>query len=168
VSADPVVYSRAFNQLVIDPVDVSSGGVVSPVKSPVHSSVSAAGTGSVLQDGSSRYVWPIYTVKGPCVNPVIANDTTGEAMYFTFTLSASQAIRIDTRPRRRRIDLGTPSYDGTGAFSGATGLTRRGSALGWLSSQWPSLRRGSNLIRVGFTTYSAGAQLLVEWRSAWG
>src|SRR6185312_1668026 len=40
--------------------------------------------------------WPIWTIHGPGVNPVLTNTTTGKVMTFTITLGGSDVLVIDT------------------------------------------------------------------------
>jgi hypothetical protein len=168
VSEDPRVYSRALKRQIIDPVALSAGGFAFPLVFPLKFATPLAGGDVIYQGGNASKTWPIFVITGPCSNPTIANTTTGQALQFSYSLAAGAALRVDTHPRRRRIEAGTASYDTDGNLVGATGLTARRQALAWSSSSWPRLVPGNNDLSVGFTSYSPGAGVLVEWRDAWG
>lgn len=57
-----------------------------------------AGTGLVANNGNTD-AYPVITITGPCVNPVIGNATTGLSMYFNVTLNTGDTLVIDLRNR---------------------------------------------------------------------
>lgn len=153
VAEDPLIYSRTLRAQTLDPAATGGGGLSSPMTSPLTSTASVAGQALFLNDGTAD-TWPVLRVYGPATDPVITNATTGGVLAFTYTLGAGEFLEVRTNPRRRRILLnGTTSRWSARNFAGSTA---------W----WP-LVPGSNDLRIGFATYSAGARLDVEWRDAW-
>lgn len=154
VSEDPAVYSQELHELQVAPAPgASAGGFTSPMRSPLVSGAAAAGVVEVINAGRSR-AWPVLSVYGPCVNPSITNQRTGETIYLNVTLAAGEAFVIDTNPRRRTVRL--------------NGVANRYRYLDSARSHWWALLPGANEVRVGFASYTAGARLVVQWRDAWG
>lgn len=157
VAEDPFVYSQTLRSAIVDPAAPGTGGLVSPITSPLTSGASIVGQAFLLNDGSAD-AWPILTIRGPCVNASILNATLGLGLAFTFTLGAGQELYVETNPRRRAVSVGPTG----GPY------TPRYSALDFLNSRWWPLTSGINDVRVAFAGFSAGAQVLLQWRDAWG
>jgi hypothetical protein len=157
VAEDPFVYSQTLKSTIIDPGAVGAGGFSSPLTSPLTSTAPTAGQASVLNDGSAE-TWPLLTIRGPCVNAIVTNFTLGLSIAFTFTLAAGEYLQVDTNPRRRTVKFGT---------SPAT-LSSRYNALDFANSRWWPLISGVNDVRISFASFSAGAQVQLDYRDAWG
>lgn len=153
VAEDPLIYSQAYQLAQVAPSSQAVGGFSSPLRSPLSSNAGIAGQLFVTNAGT-RPTWPVITVYGPAVNPVITNFTTGKSLTLNYTLLAGEYLAIDTNPRLRRITL--------------NGTANRYSALDFARSTWWALAAGLNDVRLSFSSYSAGAALTLQWRDAWG
>jgi hypothetical protein len=132
-----------------------SGGFASLLTSPLSSSQDSSGSGVATGVGATE-AWPLITITGPIVNPVITSLRYGRQLRFNYTLAASEALVIDTDPRRRSILL-----------NGDPNASRYG-ALDWPASSWFPIAPGANELRVGASSFSTGAAATVAWRDAWG
>lgn len=138
------------------PIDaVSSGGLASPMVSPLASTAALAGAATVTNIGSAD-AWPTFTIAGPITNPSIRSLRFGLELRFLYTLAAGETLVVVTDPSRRSILLnGSPTAD-------------RYDALDYLPSSWFPLAPGGNDLRIGAASYSAGASVAVSFRHAWG
>lgn len=153
VSAEPAVFSQAlqFSQLI--PSLAGTGGLASPMVSPLTSGATTVGGLTVTHEGST-ITWPEITFVGPCSNPSVVHGSTGLGLYFNTTLAAGETLVVDTNPRRRSVKL-----NGTGNRFGALDYSR---------SAWFALKPGTNTLQLGFSSYGSPAALEVRWRHAWG
>lgn len=53
---------------------------------------------------SSTTIYPVWTVKGECVNPSIQNNTTDEVAYYNGTVAAGQTLTVDFETGVARLD----------------------------------------------------------------
>jgi hypothetical protein len=83
--------------------------------------------------------WPVWTIVGPGVDPVLRNLTTGKAIRITRTLATGDRLIIDTRPGVKSVTDGL----------GSNVPTVAGSTL------W-ALRRGLNAIQVELSGATSG------------
>lgn len=70
--------------------------------------------------------YPVWTINGPATVVTLTNDTTGETLTVTHTLTGGQSIIIDTRPLRKSIvtNLGANLWASTGANPSLWSLAR--------------------------------------------
>lgn len=153
VSEDPVVYSQAEHQAIVLPDALVAGGFSSPLSSPLVSAPAVGGQAVIENAGRSK-TYPRLLVVGPCSNAYIQHVELGRTLYFKNALGAGEFLEIDTNPKRRRILL-----------NGAIPYYR---ALDSGRSRWWPLLPRTNTIRIGYSAYSAGAQVQVFHRDAWG
>jgi hypothetical protein len=93
-------------------------------------------------------------IHGPCTNPRLINDTTGEGLYLTvgnYTLLGGEAVVLDSATKTIRTDDGTNRYP----------------KLDIAKSRWFDLVPGDNLIRFYPDTSSPGTVCEFTWREAW-
>lgn len=83
--------------------------------------------------------WPVWTITGPGVDPVLRNLTTGKALSITRTLATGDQLVIDTRPGVKSVTDG----------AGTNVPTVAGSTL------W-AIRRGLNTIQVELSGATSG------------
>lgn len=124
-----------------------SGGATYPVTYPVRYGASSGGN-VVASNLGNAPAFPIISISGPCINPVLSNDSTGEVIRLNLTLSTGDILTIDMR--RRLILQG--------------GSTNRIGALLQGSKFWAILP-GNNTIRLTADAYDAG-YATVTWRCA--
>jgi hypothetical protein len=112
-----------------------------------------------IELGGDWESWPVYTINGPSsgtlIDPIIEGVTAGERLALTanggVSMTAGQALVVDTHPARRSI-----------AFT--TGASRRGKLSS--DSVWFPLTPGSNELRFRASGTTTGATVDVEARSA--
>jgi len=124
-----------------------SGGVVYPVIYPIHFGASSGGSVVATNLGNAP-AYPTVTLYGPMINPVVANDATGESIRLNLTLVAGDVVAIDMR--RRLIVQGT--------------ATNKMGSLVQGSKFWAVLP-GNNALRVGADTYDVGYATFA-WKDA--
>ncbi|MFJ4794014.1 phage distal tail protein [Kitasatospora purpeofusca] len=93
--------------------------------------------------------WPVFTITGPVVNPVILNRRTGERLTVQLTVPTSEVLVIDTRARSVTLN-GASRY---GALSA--------------DSTWFPLRPGGNSLEFDDLQGNKSRFAEVRWRSAW-
>lgn len=154
VSQDPCAYSQELKKIQIAAdAGATGGGFSSPLRSPLTGFSMIQGSGIATNDGR-RETWPLLTVTGPCVNPLLMNVTLNRSIQLNYTLDAGQYLLIDTNPRSRTIRLNDQSS--------------RYSAYDYANSEWWPIAPGMNTLRVAFNSFSEGAYMIVQWRDAWG
>lgn len=117
-----------------------------PQSSPVGSvTVTNAGTVDVH---------PLLRLYGPCTDPRVENQSTGDRLVFTgLTVAAGDWIEIDCREATIRLN-GLASQS-------------RYARLDFAASTFLRLLPGLNTVRYYPVSFSAGARLEVRYRSAW-
>jgi hypothetical protein len=110
-----------------------STGLMIPFVFPgVIAEVLMTGSLTVTNDGHVP-IYPTFTINGPCTNPDIINDTTGETLSIAETVAAGDVLTIDMGQRTAII---------TGAGGAETNV------LGSVSGVWWALDIGDNAIRI--------------------
>ncbi|WAL73113.1 phage tail family protein [Kitasatospora sp. YST-16] len=151
-AADPLLYEDTESTSKLLPTAPRGSVAIFPMKLPFG--FMKAGAVFVSQPAElavkgNTPTWPVFTVTGPVVNPVILNRRTGEKLTVQLTVPTSEVLVIDTRARSVTLN-GASRY---GALS--------------TDSVWFPLRPGGNLLEFddlqGIKTRFAE----VRWRSAW-
>jgi hypothetical protein len=103
----------------------------------------------VLANAGTATSWPLWTVTGPCSQPVIRNDSTGQRLAFDLPLLEGDTLVVDVAART--VWLG--------------GASRRAALLP--RSSWFGLPPGNTVIGFdAFNPHESGV-LTVVWRNAW-
>lgn len=58
---------------------------------------SSTGGSFTLNNTGSYYATPYFVVKGPCTNPIITNQATGQYIALNITLAATDVLTVDTQ-----------------------------------------------------------------------
>lgn len=108
---------------------------------------------TVINPGDVAVTWT-GRIYGPCVNPLLANDTTGQLLYFDanggLTLGPGEFIDLDAWAH-------TVTQDGANRFD----------RLNLAESEWWLLQPGNNTIRFTPDEFSPGSVAEISWRQAW-
>jgi hypothetical protein len=123
-------------------------GIVFPVLFPVRFGEPSDGR-LVLTNRGTATAWPLWTITGPCVRPMIRNTATGERLEFTLSLVEGDKLTADTAAR-------TVIYN----------QASRRSAL-VPGSRWFGLKPGATTVTFGAFDETASATLTASWRDAW-
>jgi len=144
---DPVRYSSEEH---VDScgLSVPGEGITFPVTFPLQFGESSGGT-LVLTNNGTMVTWPVWTVTGPCVDPVIRNAATGESLRFAVTLFAGDALVVDVGARTIHLNR----------------VSRRQALLP--GSTWFGLPPDSTGIEFDAQRTDTLATLSVSWRDAW-
>jgi hypothetical protein len=150
VAADPRFYSAALKSGNYDPtLSSTGGGAALPVVFPIVFSTSTV-TELILTNNGNFKSPPILTIKGPIVNPIIDNDTTGESITLAATLGSSDVVVIDVNARTVKLN-------------GAS----RADLLQAQSTTWWEMIPGDNKLRLRGTGALTGITLLTaQFRDA--
>ncbi|MBM0201922.1 hypothetical protein JNW90_01465 [Micromonospora sp. STR1s_5] len=112
---DDCWYDPTVEQTLVPLVPPPSGGLVTPLVTPL-TTVPAVVVPGHITVGGELPAWPVITLYGPVIDPVV--QVTGLwSARLALTIPSGQAITVDTRPWRRTVLRG----DGA-SFAGA--LTR--------------------------------------------
>lgn len=150
-AADPRIYSTTLNSATVTPVPATEAGRrYSKTYNKVYGSQAPNGTLFITNNGWGESP-PIIRVWGPCINPSIINNTTGQAINLTYTLNAEQFLELDFFNRTIKL----------------MGTSNRYSAMNFASSEWWYLQPDQNEIRLAFSSYETGAKMEVFYRDAW-
>jgi hypothetical protein len=151
-AADPI--SQALSESVAD--IASSSGAGGRTYPRVYGLMYPSGSGTVNVWSSGLIpAWPIYTIYGPCTNPVIAlTDSTGAFVLGQIALSMGLAgghyVTINARSRTITIDGTTDGYH-------TIDLSR---------SSWVPIKPGNNWLRYTGASVSAGSHCQVVWNDS--
>lgn len=116
------------------PIKLSSSGIAS--------SFSVENTGNAL-------AWPIWTLAGPGSAITLTNNTTGDVLSLSVTLTAGQSVTIDTSPLKKTV----VREDGSKHFEYVSAT----------STLWP-LVRGVNLISLAVTGATSATLLTLQYK----
>ncbi|MFD9890640.1 phage tail protein [Amycolatopsis sp. NPDC059027] len=144
---DPLRYGADVHELSCG-LPRPGPGITFPLKFPLVFGRSEGGTLAIANAGSAT-AWPLWTITGPCTQPVIRNDSTGQWLAFSLSLFEGDALVVDVAARS--VFLG--------------GVSRR-SALQPRSS-WFGLPPGNTTIGFDAFDDTAAGALGVRWRDAW-
>lgn len=123
-------------------------GITFPLAFPLVFGQSVDGSLGLVNAGTTT-VWPVWTVRGPCTQPVIRNDSTGERLAFSLNLFDGDVLTVDAAART--VFLG--------------GASRRGALQP--RSSWFGLSPGSTTVSFDAFDDTASGTLTVSWRDAW-
>lgn len=120
--------------------------------------VTTANPGTAPVDGLLR-------IKGPCVNPVVSNQTSGHYLRFRdVTMNGGQYMWIDFRARRiYRNNSATDPYATAG---GAENRKKLDASSTWWNRGVSMLRPGVNVLRLRGYSVSSGASLQASYLPA--
>jgi hypothetical protein len=150
VAADPRFYGAALKSGNYDPtLSSTGGGAALPVVFPIVFSTSTV-TELILVNNGNFKSPPLLTIKGPIVNPIVDNDTTGESIYINYTLGSADTVVIDVNKRLVTLN-GAPRAD----------------LLLASSTTWWEMIPGTNALRLRGTGATTGVTLLTaQFRDA--
>ena len=114
-----------------------------------NASTGTSGNVATITNNGNTTTYPIMTLVGPCTNPVIYNQSTGQSLLFNYTFLGTDTLVIDT-------DLRSITLNGNPARN----LLLNG-------SQWFGIPPGSTTITFTTTAYTTGAALTISYRSAY-
>lgn len=161
VDTTPVSFDFSVQLVAPDPLRYGAGvheescglprpgtGLAFPLTFPLAFGESVGGTIAVGNAGTAT-AWPLWTITGPCTQPVIRNDSGGQRLAFSLSLGEGDVLVVDAGART--VFLG--------------GVSRRAALLP--RSRWFGFPPGSTTI--GFDSFddSASGRLTVSWRDAW-
>lgn len=144
---DPLRYGAEVHQASCG-LPRPGAGIAFPLVFPLEFGEPADGTLAVTNAGTT-VAWPVWTVRGPCTQPVIRNDATGERLVFALSLTEGDVLVVDTAART--VFLG--------------GASRRAALLP--TSTWFGLPPGNTTIGFSAFDNTASGTLTVSWRDAW-
>ncbi len=108
------------------------------------------GGGLGLTNAGTATAWPVWTVTGPCNQPVIRNDSTGERLAFGLRLLDGDVLTVDVAART--------VFLGGGASRRSTLLAR---------SAWFGLPPGNTTVGFDALDSAEAGTLTATWRDAW-
>ncbi|HWO58541.1 MAG TPA: phage tail protein [Umezawaea sp.] len=144
---DPLRYGSEPHQVSCG-LPKPGAGISFPLAFPLEFGEPADGSLAAANAGTT-VAWPVWTITGPCTQPVIRNDSTGERLAFSLNLADGDVLVVDTAART--VFLG--------------GASRRAALLP--RSAWFGLPPGNSTISFGAFDNTASARLTVSWRDAW-
>ena len=155
---DGVWEADALSSATVNADVDATTGLSLPFSLPVAlAATQASGAATVSNVGAvpAHFTARLY---GPCTDPSLRNETTGEEITFAggLVLAAGDYIEIDTRDRTAYLTV-----------NGSSSRVDRLGFLDWAASSWWQLEPGINQIRYAPSATSAGAAAVIEWRSQW-
>jgi hypothetical protein len=102
-----------------------------------------------LNNAGTVTTWPVWTITGPCVQPVVRNAGTGDSLGFGLTLYGGDVLVVDVAARTIRLN----------------GASRRGALLP--GSIWFGLPPGGTGVEFDAQRTDTPAVLSAAWRDAW-
>jgi hypothetical protein len=124
-------------------------GVTFPLAFPLSFGKPAGGSMALVNAGTAT-AWPVWTVTGPCVRPVIRNNSgVGKRLAFGLRLGVNDTLTVDVAARTVRLG----------------GASRRSALLP--GSSWFGLPPGTTVIGFDAQDPTESATLTAVWRDAW-
>lgn len=133
--------------------DVEEGRLYNLIFNRVYPVSAPVGTVTVVNDGNVA-ANPILRLYGPCTDPRIENQTTGQALVFAgLVVAAGDYVELDVLERTVRLN----------------GLVdqSRYTLLDFAVSQWWQLQPGPNAVRYFPVAFTAPSQAEIRFRSPW-
>jgi hypothetical protein len=115
---------------------------------PLDFGVASGGSMALINAGTAT-TWPVWTITGPCDQPVIRHSATGQALGFGLALAAGDVLVVDAGARTIRLN----------------GSSRRAALLP--RSSWFGLPPGATGVEFDALRNDAPAVLAATWRDAW-
>jgi hypothetical protein len=150
VAPDPRRYDTTESSLTTPLPSNTTSGFGAPFGAPFGAGAAGAGGDVAVTNVGDIASWPVLTLTGPMLNPVVRNNTTGDELRFAIDLTAGNFLTVDTAER-------TVLLNGT--------ANRRTTLIA--GSRWPSVEPGSNTFQLRASTYDPAASLGIRYRSAW-
>lgn len=145
---DPVLYTQEAKTKTL--YIFSGGGMAVPTAIPMDMGVNAT-TQESLSNGGDLDAYPTITLYGPLTNPTLTNETNGDQLNLTYTLSSGQFIVIDTKNR-------------TALYYSSDTDTDPDNVLDNVSGDFLRLSPGSNTIKLTDSVYNASGKAQFNWR----
>jgi hypothetical protein len=124
-------------------------GVGFPLGFPVFFGDPVGGALGLANEGTA-VAWPVWTITGPCTQPVIRNDSTGQRLAFGLRLLDGETLVVDVAART--VLLG-------GSASRRSALLPR--------SAWFGIPPGGMAVGFDALDPAEAGTLTVSWRDAW-
>jgi hypothetical protein len=150
LAADPRIYTDDQRSGTYDPTASSTGGGAPlPVVFPIVFTTSTV-TELVLVNSGNFKTPPLFTIKGPIINPILDNDTTSEHITLQANLGSQDTVVVDVAARSVLLN-------------GAS----RPDLLTASATTWWDMIPGQNALRLRGTGMTPGVTLLtVQYRDA--
>lgn len=125
-----------------------AAGLAFPASFPLQFGDSVGGS-LALNNAGTAVAWPVWTITGPCNQPVIRNNSTGEWLGFGLRLLDGDVLEVDVSARTVRLG----------------GASRRAALLP--RSTWFGLPPGGTSVDFDAANLDETAVLTAVWRDAW-
>jgi hypothetical protein len=148
-AADPFWYDTNYQAQVFG----TSGGTpligTGVAFLPIHLAPSGVVGGASVENQGEDVAWPLWTLNGPMTAATFTNNTTGDILTLTATLTAGQSITIDTSPGQKTV----LREDGSKHFEYVSPT----------STLW-ALAVGTNSLAVSISGSGTGTQLTLQYK----
>lgn len=152
VAEDPRLYAMELQQASLPSASVSANpGRDYPKTYNISYRLGANAGRLIVFNNGSEPTWPIFTITGPGTNPVIQNLTNGGQIALAYTLTTGEFLAIDTLNRNVMLNNESSRYG----------------AIDFPNTTWFPLEPGRNDLNLGWTSFTTGSGLAVQWRDAW-
>lgn len=141
---------ESFEEHSVTIYPMAGGGFVLPAVLEVILDAGAGGSATATNAGDET-AYPIITLNGPLTNPRIFNDSTGEFIALTLTISDGESVEID--PAEPTVVQG--------------GVTNRIGAVSDDSTYF-GLGSGNTLLRLTTSVPGEGGSATFTWRDTFG
>jgi hypothetical protein len=149
VAVDPRIYDVTIQSSTVGLI-VAAGGLTFPLTFPITFTTSSGNAVMTTNAGSTSSP-PVITITGPCQNPRVENQTTGQQVQFNFTMASTDVLVLDC-------------YAQTATLNGSVSRMNAFNP----GSQWFLIPPGGATIGFYSSDSSAtGATMQVQWSNAW-
>lgn len=116
---------------------------------PINLSPAGIASSASIENNGEALAWPLWTLSGPMTAATFTNNTTGDVLSLTASISAGQSLTIDTSPGQKTVTR----EDGSKHFE----------YVDPTSTLW-GLAIGTNNIAVSVTGSGAGTLLTLQYK----
>lgn len=127
-----------------------------PVTFPITFGGSVVDQTSTIQTLGTFSAYPKIVLTGPILNPILTNNTTGDIIALTYSISPGEIVTIDLTPGAKTV----LNNSGTNLIGKVTPASNLGT---WHLAVPPEATSGNNSVHAQFGNGTAASSVVLNW-----